>query len=275
MSRRFENQVVWITGGGTGIGRALALALAEEGAKVVVSGRRAAPLDQLASQHAAISARVCDVVDEQQVADTVASIVAEHGALHMTVANAGYAVAGGVEELALADWRRQFDVNLFGAVSTVKAALPHLRRADGRVVLVGSVMAFLGLPRNAPYSASKAALRLLGHALSAELHGSGVSCTTVHPGFVATDIYKVKNDGSIDDQRADRRPRKLIWSAERAAQVVLSAAHRRRRELVFTGHGKLGAFIGRHAPWLTHFAMTRAAGKKRTDALARGKASKS
>ena len=105
-------------------------------------------------------------------------------------------------------------------------------------------------------------MRSIGQVLSMELHGSGVSCTSLHPGFVASEIAQVDNQGHFHAERRDGRPRQLMWPTERAARVMVTAISRRRREVVFTGHGRLAAWLGRHAPELIHFAVTRGQGSR-------------
>jgi len=261
MARRFENKVVWITGGGTGIGKALALAFGKEGATVAVSGRRQDRLqgvvDELAAQGGKGLAVRCDVTDEASVAEAVQKVVRSLGGLDVAVANAGFSVAGRVEKLSAADWRRQLDVNVIGVAMTARYAIPHLREREGRLALIGSVASMLATPGVGAYAASKYAVRAIGQVLAAELHGSGVSCTTIHPGYIESEIAQVDNQGRFDPQREDRRPKNLMWPADRAARVMVDAIAKRKREYTFTGHGKIGAFAGRHMPGLVHFGMTR------------------
>lgn len=261
MARRFENKIVWITGGGTGIGKALALAFGKEGAIVAVSGRREDRLqevvDELKSQGAKGLAVRCDVTDEASVAEAVQKVVKTLGGLDVAVANAGFSVAGRVEKLSAADWRRQLDVNVIGVAMTARYAIPHLREREGRLALIGSVASMLVAPGIGAYAASKFAVRAIGQTLAAELHGSGVSCTTIHPGYIESEIAQVDNQGRFDPQREDRRPKNLMWPADRAARVMIDAIAKRKREYTFTGHGKVGAFAGRHMPGLVHFGMTR------------------
>ncbi|MBI4951983.1 MAG: SDR family NAD(P)-dependent oxidoreductase [Myxococcales bacterium] len=262
MAQRFAGKVAWITGGGSGIGRALAVELARQGARVAVSGRR---VDRLADAVRALEAEgvealavACDVRQDDAVRDAVAAVVARFGQLDVAVANAGFSVAGRVAKLSGDDWRRQLDTNVVGAALTARYALPELEKTAGRIGLVGSVSAFLCSPGFAAYSASKFALRALGLTLAAELHGTGVSCTLLHPGYVASEIAQVDNEGTFRAERQDKRPKLLMWPAEKAARVMARALSDRRRELVFTGHGKLGAFMGQHLPGLVHAALRRA-----------------
>jgi short-subunit dehydrogenase len=257
----FAGEVVWITGASSGIGASLAREFAADGAIVCVSARRKDRLEALVEEIQAsggkASAYPCDVTQEHELAEVVHSIVGDHGQLDCAVANAGFAVAGRIESLKADEWRRQFEVNVIGVAMTAKYALSELRRSKGRLVVIGSIMAMVSSPKVGAYSASKHAVRSIGQTLSLELHGSGVSCTTIHPGYVASEIAQVDNQGQFNEERKDKRPSKLMWSPERAASVMRKAIAKRKREFVFTGHGKFGGYMGRHFPGLVHFAQTR------------------
>lgn len=261
MSNLFADRIVWITGASSGIGRELTLQFADEGADVAISARRTDRLEEVIAEIESRGRRglavACDVADEDQVAAAVARVTEHFGGLDVAVANAGFGVGGRIEDIDAAAWRRQLDVNVVGLAMTARHALPHLRERSGRLALIGSVSAMVAMPGGGPYSASKAAVRVIGQTLSMELHGSGTSCTTIHPGFVESDIARVDNEGVYHAERQDRRPQKLMWPTDKAARVMLRAIHRRRREYVFTGHGKVGGFLGRHWPGLVHFAVTR------------------
>lgn len=250
----FDGQVVWIAGATAGMGRAMAHEFARLGADVAVSGRRAERLAEVVAEVERRGRRglaiECDVRREDEVAAAVQQVVARFGRLDVAVANAGFGVVGRVETLTMDDWRRQFETNFFGAVAVVRHALPELRKTRGRLALVGSVAAVLANPNTGAYTASKFALRALGLTLTQELAGSGVSCTQVHPGFVATEIGQVDNAGRYDKDRRDKRPLGLMWTSEDAARVMVRAIARRKREYTFTAHGKIGAFLGQHFPGL-------------------------
>ncbi|MCB9795050.1 MAG: SDR family oxidoreductase [Alphaproteobacteria bacterium] len=258
---RFDGKVAWITGGGTGIGLALALEFARQGAAVAISGRRAEKLQEGMQQLEALGAKAlavpCDVTDEPQVEAAVATVVRELGALDVVVANAGFSVNGKVEDLSFEDWRRQFDVNVFGLAVTAKHAAPELRKTQGRIALIGSGAAFTPMPGASPYCASKAAVHSIGVALWAELKKDGVSVITIHPGFIESEIARVDNEGVHHPEREDRRPAQLMWKAEPAAKVMVKGIYARRREMTVTGHAALGVWLGRHFSWLVAWAVGR------------------
>lgn len=261
MTRRFDAQVAWITGGGTGIGKAMALRFAAEGASVAVSGRREAQLREVVETIEGRGGRAlavpADVTDEASVRDAVALVVERLGRLDAAVANAGFSVSGPLEKLSADDWRLQLDTNVVGLALTAKHALPSLRETGGRLGLVGSVAGLVAFPNLSAYHASKYAVRAIGQALAMELHGSGVSCTLLEPGFVESEIARVDNRGKHHPERIDRRPKRLMWSSDRAAEAMVNALYGRKREYVFTAHGRLAAFLGQHAPGLVHFVVTR------------------
>jgi NAD(P)-dependent dehydrogenase (short-subunit alcohol dehydrogenase family) len=261
---RFDGEVALVTGGGTGIGRAVCLELSRRGATVVVAGRRRDRLESVVSEITGAGGRATalpfDVADEEATRDAIAKLIAEFGRLDLVLANAGYGVNGRIWEVSHAQWQRQMDVNVFGLLHTVRHTMPHLLHSKGRLGLVGSVVAFISTPYAGPYTASKAVVRVLGETLALELQGTGVTCTTLHPGFVHSEIGQVDNEGQFRPERTDRRPQRFMWRAEDAARVMVDALHERERERVFTGHGQFAAFLGRHFPGLSHFVLSRARG---------------
>lgn len=261
MNVQFSEQVVWITGGGSGLGREMAKEFARAGARVIVSGRRIENLnetcEEIATEGYHAVAMTCDVRDETVVDAVVQEIIATFGQLDVVVANAGYSAAGAIETLPADVWRDQLETNVIGLTNTVRSSLPYLRKTKGRLALLGSVAGLISMPGTGPYHASKFAVRSIGETLAMELYGSGVSCTTIHPGFVASQIGRVDNKGRYDASRRDPRPAKLMWSPDDAARVMVRAIYRRKREYVFTIHGKLAGFVGRHFPGLVYFAITR------------------
>lgn len=247
-----KNKIVWITGASSGIGRAIALEYASKGAVLAVSARRLDLLDQLVKEIENIGGKArafrCDVTNEANIEACVDAIVGEYGGIHVVIANAGFGTVGSIETLSAADWQRQLAVNVTGLALTAKYALPHLRKTKGRLVLLGSVAAFVPNAFLSPYGASKAAVHNIGESLQVELKGSGVSCTTIHPGFVESNIARVDNAGVFHPDRNDPRPANLMWPTQKAARVMVRAIEQRRRVYIFTVHGKIIFWLGRHLP---------------------------
>ncbi len=177
----FEGLAAVVTGGGSGIGLAVARTLADRGAKVA-----ALDLDPGGVPAGMLGLR-CDVTDEDSVRAAVRESVEHHGGLDVLVNNAGIGAQGTVETNSYDEWRRVFDVNVLGIVRTSRAALPHLRRsAAASIVNTCSIAATAGLPDRAAYSASKGAVLSLTQAMAADHLAEGVRVNCVNPGTADT-----------------------------------------------------------------------------------------
>lgn len=258
MAKRFAEEVVWITGGGSGIGRALAMELSRRGAKVAVSGRRQHRLEEVVAQIQAQGGEAlavsCDVTKEQALRDAVQAVVQRWGRLDVAVANAGFSVMGKIEQLTADEWRRQLEVNVVACAQTARFAIPELAKTKGQIVLVSSVTGFLTGPKAGAYAASKYAVRAIGQTLELELRGRGITCTTLYPGFVESEIAQVNNAGQYDPNAPDKRPKRYMLTAEDAARRMANAIARRAAHYAFPGYGKVGAWVGMHAPGLLKVA---------------------
>jgi short-subunit dehydrogenase len=253
MTNSKEN-VVWITGASSGIGKAMAFEWARLGYKVVLSARRKALLEEISlkiknSGGEALVVPV-DIMEEKSIEDAVQSIITTWGRLDIAVANAGFGVFGSIDTLTAKDWNRQLQGNVTGLALTIKYALPHLKQKQGRIGLVGSVGAYLPNPNVGAYGASKAAVHSIGLTLQVELMGTGVSCTTIHPGFVVSEIARIDNEGVWHPERPDQRPANLMWPTDKAAKVMVKAIMKRRRNYVFTTHGRVFVWLQRWFPSL-------------------------
>lgn len=257
----FERKVVWITGASSGLGWAMAEEFARQGAIVAASARRTEKLEALVHDIESRGGRAlaipCDVTKEEQQQAAVQRIVGEVGRLDVAIANAGFSVSGRFEELSADDWNRQMQLNVSALAVTARQALPFLKQSNGRLVLIGSASAFVPVPRAAPYAASKAAVHSIGQTLQIELQDTGVTCTTIHPGFVESNIARVDREGVFHPEAKDSRPAGLMWPTEKAAKVMVKAIARRKKVYVFTGHGKLAHWVGRLFPALARIAMQR------------------
>lgn len=244
--------VVWITGASSGIGKAMAFEWARLGYTVVLSARRQDLLETIALDisNSGSEALVVplDIMEEATIEVASQQIIAAYGRLDIVVANAGFGVFGSIDTLTAKDWQRQLQGNVTGLALTVKYALPHLKQTQGRIGLVGSVGAYLPNPHLGAYGASKAAVNSIGLTLQAELMGTGVSCTTIHPGFVASEIARIDNEGVWHPERSDPRPANLMWPTDKAAKVMVKAILKRKRNYIFTTHGRVFVWLQRWFP---------------------------
>ena len=187
-----QSDSVVITGASTGIGAACAIALDKVGYRVFAGVRNQADGERLQQQAGPrlmpIRLDVTDPASISAARHTVAAMVGERG-LAGLLNNAGIGVAGPIELLPLADWRRQFEVNVFGLITVTQTFLPLIRRARGRIINMGSIAGRASMPFMAPYAASKHALVAVTDALRIEVQPWGIRVALIEPGAIATPIW--------------------------------------------------------------------------------------
>lgn len=241
--KSFINKNVLITGASSGIGEALAYEFASQGANLTLLARRKDRLEDIAQflskkyPKQKVIGLSADVCSDESVDEAVAESFSVFGSIDVVVANAGFGVAGRVQELSLDDYRRQFETNIFGVLRIIKETLPYLSQARGRLAVVGSVNGYVSLPGISAYAMSKFSIRALCDALYHELRPSGVSVTHIAPGFVVSEIRRVNNRGELKTKAQDPVPMWIQMKAPLAARKMVRAIYRRKRERVVTGHG--------------------------------------
>jgi short-subunit dehydrogenase len=193
---------VWITGGGSGIGKALALSFCSDGWDVVISGRDQQRLQKVCELSPQIRSVVCDIKNEDEVLSAQPKI----GPIDLAVLNAGDYWPGLTYACSQNDHRKIFEVNYFGTLNCIQAVLPEMRKNGGRLAVVGSLAGYIGLPNASAYGPSKAALISLCESLRAELQDSLVTVQLISPGFVKSALTD-KNDFTMPN----------LLSAEQAA----------------------------------------------------------
>ena len=183
---RFKDKVVLVIGGNSGIGLAAADGFAEEGARLVITGRDAATLESAAGEIGALAIR-CDVADVATIEACMAEVRERFGRIDVLFVNAGIGAFAPVREVSVALWDEINAVNARGCFFAVQKALPLMGRG-GSVVITGSIGAVMPIPGNAVYAASKAALRAVARILGVELLADGIRVNMVSPGPTETPL---------------------------------------------------------------------------------------
>jgi short-subunit dehydrogenase len=250
----FRDQVAVITGASAGIGRALAIKLAGQGAKVVIAARRIERLESVAAECRALGAEVLvvptDVTDEMQCKTLIEKTIAAFGRLDLLVNNAGLTVTSLFDEFRDLDlFRYNVNVNFYGAVYCTYYALPYLKQTKGRIAVISSAGGIAAIPGNSSYCSSKYALHGFFESLRMELSTSGVSVTMICPWWVRTEFHEamLNKDGVPRGISGRAIYTKRTMSAERCAEVALQAAYHRRRQ-VLMGLAPLAACLKVLAP---------------------------
>jgi len=236
--RELEGRGALVTGASSGIGRAVARALAARGAPVTVTARRAEPLEALVAEIEAGGGRaaavVGDVREEAHAADAVARAVAAWGNLTILVNNAGVIGAGPVEGTTTSEWDRVLDVDLKAPFLLARAAIPHLKgRPGATIVNVSSVTGRRPYPNLAPYCVAKAGLDMLTKCLALELAPHGVRVNAINPGVVRTNLHTATN--TVPDYDAflarskETHPLGFVGEPRDAAELIAFLASDRAR----------------------------------------------
>ncbi len=215
-----QDKVAIVTGASKGIGKGIALALANQGVSVVLAARDGAKLAAVASEITASGgealAVVTDVLDEDAVEQLFTQVEQAYGRLDILVNNAGMAVAGRIDELSLADWQQVQGVNVTGMFLCCRSAARIMKpRKSGRIINIGSISGQMPRVKSTPYTTSKFAVTGLTKALAVELRPFNIAVCAVHPGNVMTDIWEASPQ--VPEQEG-------VISVEDLAEVVITIA---------------------------------------------------
>ncbi len=251
---KFSGQVVWITGASSGIGEALALAFAAEGARLVLSSRRPLELERVRRTCARPSDHTVlplDLMQGETFPHAVADVLARCGRIDVLVNNGGVSQRALATDADLAVERALMEVDYFAPVALTKAVLPSMRaRRAGHVVVVSSVMGYVGTPGRSTYAAAKHALHGYFDSLRAELWREDIHVTLACPGYVRTAV----SDNAVGPHgekhsRTDGTHLRGI-SPERCARAIVRGVARRREEIHIGGKEVAAIYLKRFAPWL-------------------------
>lgn len=245
-----KGKVVVITGGSSGIGRALAEEFGKRGSQILITGRDTSALDEtcaiLEARDITIRSFRGDVSIEDDNRRMAEEAIAQYGKIDVLICNAGISMRSLFQDLDLSVVRKVMDVNFYGTVYATWYCLPHILRQNGSVIGISSIAGLRALPGRTGYSSSKFAINGFLEVLRTELLKTGVHVMTVCPGFVATSIRarSLRADGS--PQNESPRDERRMMTAEECARLIYKGTIRRKRQMIMSTQGKL-------AVWLNHF----------------------
>jgi len=269
----FTGRVAAVTGAGSGIGRALADALARRGAHLALSDIDRSSLAETAAQcedfGVKITSAQLDVADRAAVYSWADGVVADHGRVNLIINNAGVALGATVESMSYEDFEWLMNINFWGVVYGTKAFLPHLKRSgEGHIVNLSSVFGLISVPSQSAYNAAKFAVRGFSESLRMELEieGANVSVTTIHPGGIKTNIARnarihasVRDVAGNPERAVSDFERTFITSPEKAAAQILAAVRRDRRRALIGPDAKAIDFISRLPASIYQSVLTKGA----------------
>ena len=268
MSNVFEGKVVIVTGASAGIGKALCLELAPQKPRLVLAARDEARLREVAEACRARGAQALvvptDVTSSIDCERLIATAAFEMGGIDALVNNAGAGMFSPFEEVRdLSIYERLMRVNYLSCVHLTWHALPHLKKSGGRIVVVSSLAGLTGVPTRSGYAASKHAVFGFFDSLRIELHGSGVSVTTIAPDFVVSEIHERSFSAAGTPVGRATIDQSKAMSAEECARIIVDAMARRRRNAFTSFRGRFGRFLKLVAPSVIDAIALRAIRKGR------------
>ena len=261
-----KGKVAVITGAGSGIGRALAVALAEQGCSLAIADVDPKGLGQTAdlvqTKGAKASVHDLDVGKRDQVDQFAQNVLDEHGHLDMLVNNASVMVTDTVEDIAYSDFRWLMEINFWGVVYGTKAFLPSLkRRPEAHIVNISSIDGLLATPNNAPYCAAKFAVTGFTETLSQELQGTSVKVSCVLPGGVKTNIHrnarfvKMANLELCHEDTIECLEKMSRLSADEAARIIIRGIRKDKARILVGRDARFLDWMKRLMPvWTTRLA---------------------
>jgi len=260
--KSFKNKVAAVTGAGSGIGQALAIALAKQGCHLALSDISetglAKTVELLAPYSVKVTTQKVDVAKRDEIATWAKAVVDEHGQVNLIFNNAGVAIGSTAEGVSYEDLEWLIGINFWGVVYGTKEFLPYLKQSgDGHIINISSMFGLTAQPTQSAYNASKFAVRGFTESLRQELdmQNAGVSATCVHPGGIRTNIAKaarmnnsVQSLGMDPLKSQDAFDKLLRTPADDAAQQILEAVRKDRRRLLIGADAKAVDVIQRILP---------------------------
>jgi NAD(P)-dependent dehydrogenase (short-subunit alcohol dehydrogenase family) len=256
--KSFRRRVVVITGAASGIGRCLAVQLAQQGAQLALADMNAEGLAETRTLVEAAGARCSvhslDVADREAVENFAANVVAAHGAVHVVFNNAGVTLVDTVQNQSYEDFNWLMNINFWGVVYCTRAFLPYLQQVDeAHIVNVSSVFGLLAVPLQSAYNSSKFAVRGFTEALKMELAGSHIHVSCIHPGGIKTGIAlnSRMNETSIGTSREQMKAdfdAQARTTAEQAAAIIIKGVLKNKRRILVGTDAKIMSLLTRLFP---------------------------
>ena len=254
MENKFSGKVAVITGSSRGIGKAIAVLLAKQGASIVLNGRNEDRLKETETAIRSINPNVvyfcCDVSDAEASRQLIHAAVSRFGKLDILINNVGVSMRGAMAELNPAVYHKVFESNVFGTVNPTIPAITHLRETQGSIVFISSLAGIRGLPGLSAYSSSKMALRAIAESICIEEEKHGIHVGLVYVGM--TQIEHDKETISADGSMMVLKPRDAskVQTPEQVALAVLKNIEKRAFITTLTGIGKVNKFMQAFFPML-------------------------
>ncbi|MEQ8926818.1 MAG: SDR family oxidoreductase [Fulvivirga sp.] len=249
-----KDKVVVITGGSSGIGKALAEEFGKKGSKIVITGRKQEALDEaldsLKSQGIEAIAIQGDVSKEEDNRIMAEETTKAFGKIDILINNAGISMRAPFKDVDLDVIRKVMDINYWGAIYATKYCLPEILKSKGSVIGISSIAGFRGLPGRVGYSSSKFALQGFLESLRTELLKTGVHVLTACPGFTASNIRKTSLTADGTAQGESPRKEEKMMTAEECAARIYKATVKRKKYLIMTSQGKMTVFLNKWFPGL-------------------------
>lgn len=247
-----RDKVVVITGGSSGIGKALAETFGKNGSRILITGRKIEPLRETEAYLRELNIDVysfqSDVSKEEDNQRMAEEATKHFGTIDILINNAGITMRALFEEVDLEVVKRVMDINFYGSLYATKYCLPQIIKNKGSVIGISSIAGFRGLPGRVGYSASKFALQGFLEVLRTEMLYKGVHVLTACPGFTTSNIRKTSLTKSGDIQGESPRDEEKMMSAEECARHIYNATRKRKKYLILTSQGKLTVFLNKFFP---------------------------
>ena len=247
-----KDKVVIITGGSSGIGRALALHFGQMGSKVVITGRSEERLNEVAveldTQNIENLCLRLDVAVEEDHKEMVKQTLKSFGRIDILINNAGISMRALFEEIDLEVFKKVMDINFNGTLYATKYCLPHILKSKGSIVGISSINGYRGTPARTAYTASKYAMNGFFEALRTELMHRGVHVLVACPGFTSSNIRNAALTADGSSQGSSPRDEGKMMTAEEVAKGIYKAVLKRKRDVIFTTQGKLAVFLNKWMP---------------------------